>query len=317
MAKNSGQLEEDLNDLFKLPLAEFTGARNTLAAQLKQSGRANDASLVKALAKPSISAWAVNQLYWNHRDEYESLLAAASRFRKAQTSGGAGKVADMRRALDGRRDALSRLSDLVASLLRDAGHNPTSDTMLRITRTLEAISAQASISDGPTPGRLTKDVDPPGFESLGSFVPTAGTTERIQKSQPSRKDTSAATSTRQKATPARDEAKPEETRRVRIAAAKVSLQEAKRVLTEVRTKAQRLEVAQKKAQADAKEAEKERRDAEQRFKTASAESKKASEQAGSIADEAKEAAKALEDAKRTLEKATKELESLFRESPGM
>ena len=56
-----------MDALFKLPLAEFTGARNDLAARLKREGRANDSNFVKALAKPSISAWAVNQLHWNHR----------------------------------------------------------------------------------------------------------------------------------------------------------------------------------------------------------------------------------------------------------
>ena len=35
----SGKLEDDVEALFRLPLAEFTDARNTLAARLKKSGR--------------------------------------------------------------------------------------------------------------------------------------------------------------------------------------------------------------------------------------------------------------------------------------
>src|ERR1041384_90963 len=61
-------LQDEVDALFKLPLAEFTSARNDLAARLKREGRANDSNFVKALAKPSISAWAVNQLHWNHRE---------------------------------------------------------------------------------------------------------------------------------------------------------------------------------------------------------------------------------------------------------
>ena len=58
------KLKDDIDELFKLPLAEFIGARNELATRLKKSGQANDANLVKTLAKPSVSAWTVNQLYW-------------------------------------------------------------------------------------------------------------------------------------------------------------------------------------------------------------------------------------------------------------
>ena len=285
-------LEDDLNELFKLPLAEFTAARNALAARLKQSGRANDANLVKTLSKPPVSAWAVNQLYWHHREAFERLLAAGQRFRKAQTSG---KVADMRGSLDARREVLLDLSDLGATLLRDAGHNPAPDTIRRVTTTLEAISADA---DGPTLGRLSQDVDPPGFESLASFIPNAGTKKRTEVPAPQE-------------TTAREADKVEETRRVKIAAAKFSLQAAKKSLAEARAMAQSLEASQKKAYADAKQAEKQLREAEERLKKASAASDAAQQRSQSVAAEAEEAAKAVEDAKRTVEQASKELESLF------
>src|SRR6267378_3487487 len=150
-----GKVNDEIDALFRLPLAEFTGARNTLAARLKKSGRGDEAVLVKALVKPSISAWAVNQLYWNHREAFDRLLESSGRFQKAQSSRHAGKLADMREALDARRKALSHLSDLATSLLRDAGHNPTLDTSRRVTNTLEAMSVYSSRSDAPRPGRLT------------------------------------------------------------------------------------------------------------------------------------------------------------------
>jgi hypothetical protein len=40
------KLEDDIDALFRLPLAEFTGERNTLAARLKKEGRRNDADRV-------------------------------------------------------------------------------------------------------------------------------------------------------------------------------------------------------------------------------------------------------------------------------
>lgn len=316
------KLEDDVDALFKLPLSEFIAARNDLAARLKRAGHANDANLVKALAKPSVSAWAVNQLYWKHREAFDRLLATSQRLRQAQTSRTAGRIADMRGSLEARREALSHLSDLASVLLRDADHNPTPDTMHRITTTLEAVSAYAMLSDGPTAGRLTQDVDPPGFESLASLIPGVDTTRENDalRFTPSQKSGSAATKPRQTASPGGDVQnvrQSEETGRARIAAAKVSLQEAKRSLTEARSRAQRLEAAQKKAHAEAKEAdakarqaEKQLREAEGRFKKASAASQDAEHRAQRIAAEAEGVAQALEDAKRTIEKASKELNDL-------
>jgi hypothetical protein len=312
------KLEDDLDELFRLPLAEFTGARNTLAARLKKSGRGDEAVLVQSLVKPSISAWAVNQLYWNHREEFDRMIASGERFHKAQSSRLAGKLADMRGALDARREALTHLSDLATALLRDAGHSSSLDTIRRITTTLEAMSASASRSDALRPGRLTHDVDPPGFEALASLIPGAGMTEPTKEPvrvTPSQKSSSAAKNTRRKVAPDDDVRQLEETRKAGIAAAKVSLQDAKRVLIEARARAQSLQAAQKKAYAEAKEAEKQSRQAEERLEKARAASEDAAQRVRSVAVEVEEAAKSVEDAKRTVEKASEELEKLFRESP--
>jgi hypothetical protein len=310
-------LDDDVDALFRLPLAEFTGARNTLAARLKKSGRGDEAARLKALAKPSISAWAVNQLYWNHREAFDRLIASGERFHKAQTSRGAGKVADMREALDARRDALTRLTDLATSLLQDAGpnlgQNPSLDTTRRITTTLEGMSVYASRSDGPRPGRLTHDVDPPGFESFASFVPAAGLTETTKKPvrfTPSQKSSSTSTNAQRKMAANDNVRQLEETRKAKIAAAKVSLQDAKKTLTEARARAQSLEAAQKKADAEEKKAEKHRRDAEENLEKAKAASEDAARRARSVTVEVEEAASAVEDAERKVEEASKQLENI-------
>lgn len=318
--RNGGKLNDEVNELFKLPLAEFTAARNALAARLKQSGRADDANLVKTLVKPPISAWAVNQLYWRHRAAFDRLLAAGQRFHQAQTSRVAGKPGDLRGALDARREALTHLSQLAESLLTDAGHNPAPDTIRRITTTLEAISAHASPEDGPTLGRLSQDVDPPGFDLLASFITDTGAMKGT--ATPARaSQKSAATNAQQKSVASSNareveaQRQFEKTRQVRIAAAKLSLQAAKKSLADARTRAQRSDAAQKKAYTEAKQAEKQLREAEERLKHAKAVSEEAAQRARTAADDATAAAKTVEDARRTVEAASKELESLFSELP--
>lgn len=300
MAKD--RLDDEIDALFRLPLAEFTGARNALAARLKQERRPNDAERVKLLSKPSISAWTVNQLYWKHRDAFDQLVATGKRFGPARV---ARKAAGMRDSLDARREILIELSDLATALLRDAGHNPAPDTIRRVGTTLEAMSAYALLPDGPTPGRLTQDLDPPSFGSLASMMSAPSKAEDVEIA-PVRKTGSKSTTDNVR--------RIEEFRKAKITAAKVSLQDAKKSFADARSRAQNLEAAQKKANADAKEAEKLRREAEQRLAKATVAADDAARRAEGIAGELIEVAKTAEAAKRAVEKATKELESLLRES---
>ncbi|HBB96328.1 MAG TPA: hypothetical protein DC054_13155 [Blastocatellia bacterium] len=311
MVKNIGtrQFEEDVDALFTLPLSEFIGARNALAARLKKAGHGDEANQVKALAKPSISAWAANQLYWQHRDVFDQLMSTGQRFRKAQT---ARKVAEINETLGARREALAHLSDLTTTLLRDAGHSPSPETVHRITTTLEALSVYASLPGGPRSGRLTQDVDPPGFDSLASLMSGAGMPKLtlVPRTAPESTKSAAAAKVQRKKVSVGETRRLEEARQKRIAAAKVSLQEARRSLSSAQAREQRTMAAQKKANIEAKAAEKQRREAEQRFERARSASEFANRRATSAAAEADEAEEALDHAKTAVEKASEELEAL-------
>jgi hypothetical protein len=297
-------LDDEIDSLFRLPWTEFISARNTLAARLKKEGRQNDADRVKLLAKPSISAWTVNQLYWDHREAFNQLMTAGKRLRPAQKLRLAGKVAGMRDSLDARREALVHLSDLATELLQAAGSNPSPDTLRRVTTTLEALSAHALLPDGPKPGRLTQDLDPPSFDSLASLMSSAAAIADVDEPlAPARKSTTPANVRRL-----------EEIRRAKVAGAKVSLQDAKRTLNDARARAHRLESTQKKANAEVREAEKYRREAAEILEKATAAAEDAARRARSVAEEMEEVAKTVDDAKRAVDEATKELESLLRES---
>lgn len=306
------KLEGEIDDLFRLPLAEFTGARNTLAARLKKEGRANDAERVKLLGKPPVSAWAVNQLYWDHRDAFDDLIATGKRLRPTQKSRPGGKASDMRDSLDARREALVNLSDLATEVLSDAGHSPSQDTLRRVVTTLEALSAYSLLPDGPTPGRLTQDVDPPSFELMAALMSGAIAVDDDDEPAPLRKAGKAAPDAKQKAGSPGEVRRIEEFRKAKIAAAKTSLQDAKRSLADARAQVQSLESAQKKAQAQVKEAEKHRRQAESLLEKATAAYDAAAEHAQSVDSDLRDAEHAVDDAKRAVDETTKELESLLR-----
>ncbi len=308
------QTTPDSDGLFQLPPAEFTAARNALAGKLKKAGKAEEAERVKALPKPSLPAWAVNQLFWKHRKAFDRLIEAGERFRNAQAAQLAGKDADLRGPLDARREALSELTRLAATVLRNGGHNPTPDLTRRVTTTLEALATYGAHPSAPPAGRLTDDIDPPGFEVLAALVPQIGRTKR-PGAEPSRvipfqQKTRPPRTTRKKASPEEEARRREEEQKAQVAAAKAAVDDAQRMLREARKAAEQAEAELKKAAARAKETEKEKADIEKRLEMAAAAADSARLEARRVASQAEEAAQAVEDAEEALAKARGALDKL-------
>lgn len=159
-------LERRIDELYALPLAEFTAARNDFAKSLRADGDKEAAARVKALAKPSLSAWAVNQLHHHQGDELDALLAAGEQLRAAQL-GGAG---ERQQATAERRRILSRLLDRAEEHVRSAGGAAGRVLRQRVGRSLEALSAYPADDPARPPlGRLVADVEPRGFGALGAL----------------------------------------------------------------------------------------------------------------------------------------------------
>jgi hypothetical protein len=293
----------DLDALFQLPLSEFTSARNELVAKLKKSGDAANAEQVKALGKPSISAWVANQLYWRERKAFERLLVAGEAFRTAQAAQLAGKSADVRAPLDARREALAELSKQAASVLRDTGHPATP----------EALATYGESQDAPAPGRLTADVDPPGFEALAALVPHSGQrglrgttpTRVIPFNQPKPKSV-----LKKKGDTEADARREAAERKAREVELRKALNEAERALKDAKRAAEKASEQMKKAAARAKDTERLRASLEPRWEKAVAESEAAKKDARRIAGEAEAAAQAVDDAERAVVTAADQLKSI-------
>jgi hypothetical protein len=303
----------DIDALFQVPPAEFTAARNTLAGKLKKAGKDDEADRVKAIPKPSLPAWAVNQLYWRHRKAFDQLIEAGERFRKAQGAQLSGKNADLRGPLDARREALSALTRLAASVLKQAGHNATPDLTRRVTTTLEALATYGAHPGAPPAGRLTDDIDPPGFEALAALVPQVGRSKRAD-AEPSRvipfQQKREPKAGKKRGSPEEEARRREEERKAAIAAAKAALAESERALREAKKDAEQAEAELKKAAARAKEADNEKAEIEKRYEKVTAAADEARQEARRVASTAEEAAQAVEDAERALENAKRDVEKL-------
>jgi hypothetical protein len=157
-------LDEKIDDLYKQPLAGFTGARNALAKSLT----GDDAKRVRALAKPTLVPWAVNQVYWRARAAYDRLLKAGARLRNAQIAALEGQAADVRAAGEAHRRAVADAVGEAERLAAASGSKPSPDAL---SRAFEALSLAAELSEPP--GRLTEAMQPAGFEALAGVTPSA------------------------------------------------------------------------------------------------------------------------------------------------
>jgi hypothetical protein len=177
----------EIDRLYQLSLAEFVAERNALAARVKAEQGKEAADHIRTLAKPGLTAWVVNQLYWRHRQEFIALIEAGDALRFAQQARLAGEDADLTAAVDARRLALDVLLAHAADLLASAGRAPSHDLKQRLSTTLEALATYGKGEGAPRAGRLTQDVDPPGFATLSALLP-ADIPESPRP--PARKDTS-------------------------------------------------------------------------------------------------------------------------------
>lgn len=177
-------LEQQIDDLYQLPLTEFTSARNALVKTV----RGADATHVRKLQKPTVVAWAVNQVYWQARATLDKLMKAGERLRKAQIAALTGKPADLREANDAHRKALADAVKEAEKIANATGSHPSPDGLMR---TFEALSLA---KDPPEHlGRLSDALQPAGFEALAGVTPTvrlkADTTPGVRsvRLQPDRK----------------------------------------------------------------------------------------------------------------------------------
>jgi hypothetical protein len=160
------------DELFGLPPEEFVAARDELARRLRREGEAEAARQVKALRRPPLSAWAVNQLARGHGAGLGQLLATGERLRAAHQAALAGEgAAELRAAAKAEREAVAALVGAALELLREAGHPTTDATRDRVAATLHAAAASPEAAGLVGNGRLTADLDPSGFGSVpdGAF----------------------------------------------------------------------------------------------------------------------------------------------------
>jgi hypothetical protein len=183
------EIEAAIDRLYQGPLSAFTAERNALA---KRAG--GEAPRIKSLTRPTVPAWAVNQLHWRKPDIYDALVTAAARLRKQHRAAVSGRSADLREADAAHARALSAALKETLALLEGEGHPVTSATQQAVSQTLQALPADDK------PGRLAQPLRPAGFEILAGIT-SAPSLRLVQPPEPKTRETQ---SVRAKAPSARE-----------------------------------------------------------------------------------------------------------------
>jgi hypothetical protein len=170
------------DDLYGLPLTEFTAARDALARELRSAGDKEEAERVKRLPKPSLAAWALDQVARSHADAVGAVLERGSGLREAQQEALTGDASGIREASRGLSQAVDKATARAAEVLRGAGREPSATQLERIRATLRAAAADPEVGELLRRGVLVADADPAGFGLGGLELAAAPSATRRRPS---------------------------------------------------------------------------------------------------------------------------------------
>jgi hypothetical protein len=150
----------DLNGLYGAPLERFVAERDELVRTLRKQGEREEAARVAKLRKPSVAAWAVNQLVRTQSPSVEELFEAGDALREAHraATAGRGDGSTLRAASQRERTALDVLMEAARGLLTSEGHELSPAIIDRVTDTLRAAALDSDARAMVRDGRLEREL---------------------------------------------------------------------------------------------------------------------------------------------------------------
>jgi hypothetical protein len=164
--------EKAADELYALPPGDFTRARDERAKALRKEGEREAADAVKALRKPTVAAWALNQLARARRKDVERLLKAGERLRAAQEDllAGGDRSAFQEAAAE-ERDLVAQLTGDATDLASEAGERG-GGLEGKIADTLHAAALDEETAEQLRAGRLQREREAiGGFGGLSTAAP--------------------------------------------------------------------------------------------------------------------------------------------------
>ena len=166
---SSKAVEQAARELYALPPGEFTRARDARVKELRSDGDRDAAAAVKALRKPTVAAWALNQLARSRAADVKRLLEAGERLRSAQEELlGGGDRAAFQEAATAERELVAGLTADATTLASEAGERG-GGLREKVAETLHAAALDEETAEELRAGRLTRE-----REAIGGFGAPGG-----------------------------------------------------------------------------------------------------------------------------------------------
>jgi hypothetical protein len=170
--------DDRVANLYGLPAEEFTNARDALVKALKAEGDKEGAAEVKALRRPTVAAWAVNQVARDRPELVDAVVEAGERLAAAQAGLRKGSGRDeLKAAMANRREAVNAATKAAVALAgagqRDAIH-----------ATFDAAATDEEAAAEVREGRLAKELDPPSSFALFGGGPATEVDEDEPEPEP-------------------------------------------------------------------------------------------------------------------------------------
>ena len=163
-------LDDAIDELYGAAPEDFVAERTRLAKSLRTAGLRDEADALGKLRKPSIAAWALNQLARRHRREVDVLLDSGHRLREAQAGlFGGGEKDAFETARRAEQDALSQLAAAAEELLGERG-SASAATLAQVTESLRAAAVSPAGRELLARGRFTEPIRGQGFDLVGELA---------------------------------------------------------------------------------------------------------------------------------------------------
>lgn len=175
MVARRDAFDDIADELYGLPVKDFTAARTAAAAQAKNDGDTELAGRIAQLKKPNTAGWLANQLVRRHPKEIEDLADLGETLRDAMR-----RLAgdELRQAAGRQQQAVYALVQLAEQVAAEQGQGASADAKRGLEQTLHAALVDPEVAAELTAGRLTGPLSRTGFPdiaigSAAAFAPPA------------------------------------------------------------------------------------------------------------------------------------------------
>jgi hypothetical protein len=152
-----------VDELYGLPLGQFTAVRTERAKQARAEGDRNAAAVIAKLPKPNVVAWLANQVARQNPDDLRPLLELGESLRQATADLDAARLGELSRQ---QRQIMSALIGRARELADEARQVISESTLRGLEDTMHAALVDEQAAEDLLRGQLAAGLSRTGFPGL-------------------------------------------------------------------------------------------------------------------------------------------------------